>query len=239
MGGGIISESGCLPRITETVIQGNSADPSGGGKGGAVACFSGGVVLENCLITDNHSSDYAISGIKAPRPVSSTARLPTMPPLASGDSAPRGRSLLRSGTASCETRGSEIEPGTLATITYSDVEGGYAGAGNIDADPLFVDPAADYHLAAASPCIDAGADETTLVSDLDGTVRPFGSGWDMGAYESMVSTTRPARYEQTDSRVTYSGPWATSRAPRSPAAPTPRVAPRPPHWSSSTAPPST
>ncbi len=49
----------------------------------------------------------------------------------------------------------------------------------------------------------------TIVSDLDGVARPVGSGWDMGAYESMF-TTRPTRYEQTDSRITYTGPWATS-----------------------------
>lgn len=31
--------------------------------------------------------------------------------------------------------------GTLpAVITYSDIQGGYAGAGNIDMDPLFRDP---------------------------------------------------------------------------------------------------
>lgn len=47
-------------------------------------------------------------------------------------------------------------PGPLA-ITYSDIEGGFQGAGNIDADPLFVNPqGGDYRLAAGSPCIDAG-----------------------------------------------------------------------------------
>ena len=40
------------------------------------------------------------------------------------------------------------------TVTYSDVENGWSGTGNIDADPLFVDPAnGDYRLAAGSPCI--------------------------------------------------------------------------------------
>jgi len=45
----------------------------------------------------------------------------------------------------------------LLSVTYSDIEGGYAGTGNIDADPMFVDPdAGDFCLQAGSPCIGAG-----------------------------------------------------------------------------------
>jgi putative cofactor-binding repeat protein len=76
-------------------------------------------------------------------------------------------------------------------VTYCDVEGGWPGTGNIDADPQFGDPArGDFHLAAGSPCLDAGdpgdraagrdvaRDPRLLDADLDGhqTV-------DMGAYE--------------------------------------------------------
>ena len=50
-------------------------------------------------------------------------------------------------------------------VTYSDIQGGYAGEGNIDADPLFVAPDdGDYHLSAGSPCIDAGS----IISDSGG-----------------------------------------------------------------------
>jgi hypothetical protein len=60
-------------------------------------------------------------------------------------------------------------------ISYSVVEGGFNGDGNIDTDPLFLDPDnVDFHLQVSSPCIDAGDPE----SDLD----PDGTRADMGAY---------------------------------------------------------
>jgi len=66
-------------------------------------------------------------------------------------------------------------------ITYCNIQGSWPGHGNIDADPLFVDPDGpdddpntfednDYRLTAGSPCIDAG-DNTAVpadVLDLDG-----------------------------------------------------------------------
>ncbi|MBU1881351.1 T9SS type A sorting domain-containing protein [bacterium] len=43
------------------------------------------------------------------------------------------------------------------SVTYSDIEGGYAGAGNVNGDPLWVDPDnGDYNLQSGSPCVDAG-----------------------------------------------------------------------------------
>ena len=56
---------------------------------------------------------------------------------------------------------------SATTVSHSDVEGGWFGAGvnNIDADPLFADPGdGDLHLSAGSPCIDA-ADSTALPDD--------------------------------------------------------------------------
>ena len=64
-------------------------------------------------------------------------------------------------------------------ITYSDIEGGWTGTGNINADPLFV--GGDYHLGVGSPCIDKGTSVGAPVTDIEGT--PRDAAPDMGAYE--------------------------------------------------------
>ena len=79
-----------------------------------------------------------------------------------------------------------------ADVTYSAVQGGYAGMGNINGDPLFADPEnGDFHLQAGSPCIDAGTNALLAAgSDADGRCRVMdGNGdampiIDMGPYEA-------------------------------------------------------
>ncbi len=98
-----------------------------------------------------------------------------------------------------------------ATVTFSTVQGGFAGTGNIDADPLFVAPqapanaptsAGDYHLQANSPALNVGsnaalpADTYDLDGDLntaepipydrDGNARVVNGVVDMGAYEHQT-----------------------------------------------------
>jgi hypothetical protein len=85
-------------------------------------------------------------------------------------------------------------------VTYSCVEGGYDGAGNIDAAPLFADPdAGDYRLVFGSPGVDAGSNTALLPDqadldrdldfeeptplDLDLKGRVLDTTVDMGVYE--------------------------------------------------------
>jgi hypothetical protein len=78
----------------------------------------------------------------------------------------------------------EISGGT-PDITYSNVQGGWSGAGNINADPLFAD--VDLRLSVGSPCIDAGDNSAVLVAtDLDGNPRIINNIVDMGAYEAPM-----------------------------------------------------
>ena len=59
----------------------------------------------------------------------------------------------------------------------------------LTSDPLFANPGVnDFHLQATSPCRDSGSAAVFSVCprDLDGTLRPQGSGYDIGAYEFLA-----------------------------------------------------
>ncbi|HEX5011659.1 MAG TPA: right-handed parallel beta-helix repeat-containing protein [Planctomycetota bacterium] len=64
--------------------------------------------------------------------------------------------------------------GTGLQVSYSDVKGGAAGPGNMNADPLFADAlAGDYSLGPGSPCINKG--DPSAPHDPDGTVVDMGA----------------------------------------------------------------
>ncbi len=84
----------------------------------------------------------------------------------------------------------EITNGGTATVTYSDIQGSWTGAGNINADPRFADAAkGNLRLQAGSPAINAGNNAAVppeVTGDLDGSSRKAGTV-DMGAYEAQTS----------------------------------------------------
>jgi chitodextrinase len=58
------------------------------------------------------------------------------------------------------------------------------GTTDFTGNPLFVDQAAgDWALRFGSPCIDAGTANGAPATDIEGTARPQGDGFDVGAYE--------------------------------------------------------
>ena len=72
---------------------------------------------------------------------------------------------------------------TCFTVTYSNIEGGFTGEGNINQDPLFVDSAGnDFRLKPSSPCVNTGTPTGAPDIDISGIVRDEYP--DMGAYEA-------------------------------------------------------
>jgi hypothetical protein len=97
--------------------------------------------------------------------------------------------------------GNEIwnNDGSTITITYSDVQGGWPGEGNIDADPLFETDG--WHLRMRSPCRNAGdpsfvpdSDET----DMDGQPRVLDGRVDIGADEVALEFETPEAGESME-----------------------------------------
>lgn len=73
---------------------------------------------------------------------------------------------------------------STANISFSIIQGGFAGEDNIDADPLFVDPVnRNFHLLGDSPGISAGTLDGAPDHDIDGVSRPQGPVPDIGAFE--------------------------------------------------------
>ena len=184
-GGGIYC-AGSSPAIKRCVITGNTAS-----SGGAIYSYWAEPVITNCLIVENRAAKGAgiyseqswpqftnctFSGNIATENGGAAHCQATSMSMTNcilwGDTAPSGSEFyLFSGTG-------------YPQVSFSDVQGGWDGEGNIDADPLFIS-GGDYHLTMSSPCIDTGTDAGVDV-DIDGDGRPQGAGFDMGAYEYPV-----------------------------------------------------
>ncbi|RMD99419.1 MAG: hypothetical protein D6816_14955, partial [Bacteroidetes bacterium] len=79
--------------------------------------------------------------------------------------------------------------GGSPSVTYSIVQGGYSGTGNLNANPLFVSmpsyssaptTAGDLHIQFPSPALNVGTASGAPATDYDGDTRPYGPGVDMG-----------------------------------------------------------
>jgi parallel beta-helix repeat protein len=181
-GGGIALENSSSATIANCTISNNSSVTGGGG----IYCFyQSSPTLTNCIVAGN-SAGYHGAGIHCYSYVNANLINCTISDNLSttsggGISSDFHSDLTLINCILWDDTPNETLIGQLSTITatYSDVEGGYAGDGNIDSDPLLD---ADYRLLAGSPCIDAGTD-AGVYDDTDGDIRPLGAGYDMGADE--------------------------------------------------------
>ncbi len=141
-GGGFASNAG-----TATFVQCVWHDNQARFGGGAYS-FSGTLELMSCTLTEN---DAVTAG--------------------GGVYTLIGAASLSNSIVYGNTANSESQIRGTATVSYCCVEGGAAGAGNIDDAPVFVDPASDdFRVRLPSRCIDAGSNLLVALDahDLDG-----------------------------------------------------------------------
>ena len=167
-GGGMINSVDCSPTIVNCIYMGNSANYGAG----IYNNDNSNPIVTNCTFTSN-------TALTAGNAMHNAGSKPTVTNCILWD-------------APGEISNNSGNP----TVTYSDVQGGYTGTGNINAAPCFVDAAGgNLRLSSGSPCIDKGSDDAVpagITTDLDGNPRVSdgdGNGTatvDMGAYEYQV-----------------------------------------------------
>lgn len=164
VGGGITCYSyggDCNPIITNCIISENIVTSEWTAHGGGIYCAGDGVytcepTITNCTITKNSAIDtvgfyWAYGGGISCFYYASPTVINT---------------ILWEDTATGEGNEIYLDDYSSITITYSDIQDGWEGTGNIDADPLFVTgPKGDYYLsqiaagqALQSPSVDSGSD---------------------------------------------------------------------------------
>jgi hypothetical protein len=212
-GGGVYNNFSSAPTLTNVTISGNSAQYGGG----VYNNNSSSPALTNALIAGNWASAQG-GGIYANAGSSPTLKNVTVASNFAGDGAgiwnldgnlTIQNSIIWGNRASSpfgSTISSIYSAGSSTTaVTYSLVEQGYDGQGNLDSDPKFESAtdalssptnAGDYHLQLGSPAIDAGDNSgVDTTTDIAGNPRQIdipgapdtGNGAapivDLGAYE--------------------------------------------------------
>jgi len=143
-GGGMFNHPASSPTLTNCIFSGNSSEQHGGG----MANDGSSPKLTNCTFSGNSAGYNCGGGIY------------------NHDSSPTlTNSILWEDTPDeIFNYGADSSP----VVTYTDIQGGYDGVGNIAAAPFFVDPGnGDFHLGACSPCIDVGDNDAPDLPDYD------------------------------------------------------------------------
>jgi len=184
------------PTLIGCAITNNTAAASGyNARGGAVYLYRDSFpVLTNCAITGNTADDGG--GVYCDRETNPTLINCTI----------AGNTAVNNGAAlACDSYHSSNpsdvamtncilwngldqvwnNDGSTLAITYCDVQGGWIGTGNIDADPMFADSnKGDYHITGSSPCRDMGDDSVVIeLHDFEGDPRIVRGVVDIGADE--------------------------------------------------------
>ncbi|MBN1491444.1 MAG: hypothetical protein JXA69_16145 [Phycisphaerae bacterium] len=210
-----MSNNYCGPQLVNCAFISNLASPN---TGGAIRNNNSNPTLINCIFTGNlcGNSGGAINNyISSPVLVNCT--------FAANVAAGRGGAIYNYQSSpaltNCILWGNIASLGpqmhtesynSYPTVTYTCIQGGLTGTGNISEDPQFVDPDGpdcipgteddNLRLRAGSPCLDTGNNEPGIAlpsTDLDGKPRIVSETVDMGAYEepyqALVISDAPLR----------------------------------------------
>ncbi|MGA1870255.1 MAG: right-handed parallel beta-helix repeat-containing protein [bacterium] len=214
-GGGIYC-SFSSPIITNCTIAENSAEENGGG----IYCQNSTATITNCLIIENLAMAKGQNEIpeggggiycSASSPIITNCTISHNTSYGEGGGIHSGlsslpiviNSILWGNISDGNFDEIYLDEGGSLNITYSDIQessGVYPGIGNINVNPLFVDPVnCDYHLRVGSPCIDSGDLNTPniLEKDKDNNERIINGYIDMGAYEAKFFIVAPSGYQYT------------------------------------------
>ena len=198
-GGGMFNNSS-NPTVINCTFRGNDAIGSGGG----MYNWESDATVTNCTFSGNDAYFYGVEGGDGGGMFNNSSN-PTVTDCTfiSNYAKSYGGGMYNYSNSNPTVtncifwdNSSEIyNENSTATVTYSNVMGGYIGTGNIDIDPLFVDPDGpdnihgteddNLHLQPYSPCIDAGdpAGDYTDQTDIDGQQRVLYGRVDMGVDE--------------------------------------------------------
>jgi hypothetical protein len=183
-GGAMHNRDECSPWLMNCVFSGNTAVSAGGGFYN-VACTT--MTLNHCTFSGNSAHSNGV--------MYNTGSYPTVT-----------NSIFWGND-------NDIGPpigGSSISISYSCLQGGYPGTGNIDVDPLFVDADGtddtvgteddNLHLKSYSPCINQGMAQGDVHQqiDMDGDQRVRYGQVDMGADEVFPIGCDYGRDEDVD-----------------------------------------
>jgi len=215
-GGGALRCGDGNPLIENNIILHNRARYGGG----IVFNYSGGVIRNNLIDGNYGGEDFAGGGIwilanrfdnkikviENNTIIHNTSVLPGGGVYIWGSSGNYVRNNIIWGNLAPSNPQLRIQS-SQAQIIYNDIDGGYAGEGNINLDPDFILPG--FYLNDTSPCIDAGKDSLAF-NDVEDPMNPGFALWpskgtvrnDMGVFGGPHRSDLPEITTSVDDKVT-------------------------------------
>ena len=196
-GGGMYDNNSSSPRLENCVFVSNSSEIYGGGlchfsNGVGLGTYTSTLTLINCDFVANFTKGYGSGAYVNARSLAMT------------NSIVWGNSL---GLVYEPDSKSSTDVADGAHVNHCDIQGGFEGEANIDADPQFVrspwtgpdgvygtadDDLGDLRLRAGSPALDSGSNATIAsLTDIAGLDRIQNGNVDMGAYEGLAAAPAP------------------------------------------------